>query len=306
MIMRTIHANGVRRRGASGRRLRTALVFAVVLLALSPVPAAAQQSRPDTGPAASQPLPILKEVGIDQKLNAKLPLDAEFSDEQGAPVKLGQFFGPRPVVLALVYYTCPMLCTQVLSGLAGSLQGVTFTVGKEYEVVIVSFNPGETPAMAVERKNNFVSRYIRAADASHIHFLTGRETSIKALTSAVGFRYVFDQASGQYAHPASIMVVTPDGRMSRYLYGVEFAPRDLKLALVEASAGKVGTMVDQALLLCYHYDPETGRYGLVIMNFVRAGGALTVLAMGLWIGLSLRRERRQVRSITPTSTTGTR
>lgn len=293
MIMRTVHADG-------------ALVFAVALLALSPVPAAAQQSRPDAGPAASQPLPILKEIGIDQKLNAKLPLDAEFSDEQGAPVKLGQFFGPRPVVLALVYYTCPMLCTQVLSGLAGSLQGVTFTVGKEYEVVIVSFNPGETPAMAVERKKNFVSRYIRAADASHIHFLTGRETSIKALTSAVGFRYVFDRASGQYAHPASIMVATPDGRMSRYLYGVEFAPRDLKLALVEASAGKVGTMIDQALLFCYHYDAETGRYGLVIMNFVRAGGALTVLALGLWIGLSLRRERRQVRSITPTSTTGTR
>jgi protein SCO1/2 len=254
----------------------------------------ARQSRVP-GKAAGEQVPILKEVGIDQKLNAQIPLDLEFSDEQGAPVKLGQFFGPRPVVMALVYYHCPMLCTQVLSGLAGSLQGVTFTVGQEYEVVIVSFDPGETPAMATEHKQQFVSRYIRKTDGTHIHFLTGRESSIKALTGAVGFRYVWDQASGQYAHPATIMVLTPDGRMSRYLYGVEFAPRDLKLALVEASAGRVGTFVDQTLLFCYHYDPETGRYGLAIMNFVRAAGALTLLALGLLIFLSLRRERKQVR-----------
>ena len=255
--------------------------------------AQAQRSRPDAGVAASQQLPILKEIGIDQKLDAKLPLDAEFSDENGNAVKLGQFFGQRPVVLGLVYYGCPMLCTQVLSGLAGSLQGVTFLPGKEYEVVVVSFDPGETPAMATERKKNFVSRYIRTVNPDHIHFLTGRESSIKALTTAVGFRYAWDEQTKQFAHPAAITVTTADGRISRYLYGVEFAPRDMKLALVEASEGKIGTVVDQAMLFCYHYDPETGRYGIVIMNFVRAAGALTVLAIGLGIVLSLRRERRQ-------------
>jgi protein SCO1/2 len=288
------------------RAFRGTVVFAAAFVALAAVPASAQRSMPESGTAASQPVPILKEIGIDQKLNAPLPLDAEFSDEQGAPVQLRQFFGERPVVLALVYYQCPMLCTQILSGLAGSLQGVTFTVGKEYEVVIVSFNPAETPTMAVERKKNFVSRFIREADPGHIHFLTGRESSIKAITSAVGFRYAYDQATGQYAHPASIMVATPDGRMSRYLYGVEFAPRDLKLALVEASAGQIGTVVDQALLFCYHYDPETGRYGIFIMNFMRAAGALTVLVLVGWIVLSLRRERRQARTLAPTSTAGTR
>jgi protein SCO1/2 len=302
--MRTVHAIDVRR--PAGRRLRTALLFAALLLTCGVQSARAQRSMPEAGTAASQPVPILKEIGIDQKLDAKLPLEAEFSDEQGASVKLGQFFGQRPVVLALVYYQCPMLCTQILSGLAGSLQGVTFTVGKEYEVVVVSFDPGETPAMAVERKKNFVSRFIRGADPGHVHFLTGRESSIKALTGAVGFRYAYDQATGQFAHPASIMIATPDGRMSRYLYGVEFAPRDLKLALVEASAGQIGTVVDQALLFCYHYDPETGRYGIVIMNFMRAAGALTVLALGAWIVLSLRREHRNARALAPTSTAGTR
>jgi protein SCO1/2 len=266
--------------------------------------AQAQRSRPDSGVAASQPVPMLKDIGIDQKPNAALPLDAEFSDEQGNPVQLRQFFGERPVVLALVYYSCPMLCTQVLSGLAGSLQGIAYAPGKEYEVVVVSFNPGETPAMATERKKNFVSRYIHKVDAAHIHFLTGRESSIKSLTSAVGFRYAWDQATGQFAHPAAITIATNDGRVSRYLYGVEFAPRDLKLAFVEASAGRVGSVVDQAMLFCYHYDPETGRYGIVIMNLVRAAGALTVLGLGLGIVLSLRRERRQ--AATAASTTGVR
>jgi protein SCO1/2 len=290
------------------RRPVTALLpLALALLVSWGVrPAEAQRSLPENSTAATQQIPILKEVGIDQKPNALMPLDAEFNDEQGAPVKLGQFFGERPVVMALVYYQCQMLCTQVLNGLAGSLQGVTLTVGKDYEVVVVSFDPGETPAMAAEHKANFVSRFLREADPSHIHFLTGREESIKALTSAAGFRYTRDEATGQYAHPAAIMVLTPDGRMSRYLYGVEFAPRDLKLALVEASAGRVGSVVDQALLFCYHYDPQTGRYGLVIMNFIRAGGALTLLALGGWIVLSLRRERRQPRAGAPDSPTGTR
>lgn len=289
------------------RTSTTLLALATMVACGAALSAQAGRSRPDSGVAASQPLPIMKEIGIDQKPDAKLPLDAEFSDETGAPVKLGQFYGPRPVVLALVYYRCPMLCTQVLSGLAGSLQGMSFTPGKEYEVVVVSFDPGETPALATERKKNFVSRYIRSVDPNHIHFLTGREASIKALTGAVGFRYAWDQSTGQFAHPAAITVTTNDGRVSRYLYGVEFAPRDLKLALVEASEGHVGSIVDQALLFCYHYDPESGRYGIVIMNFVRGAGALTVLAIALGIVFSLRRERRQAaRATAPASTTGVR
>jgi protein SCO1/2 len=283
--------------------------LAAALAAVCAAPAAAQQSRPLSvpapGKAATEQIPILKEIGIDQKLNAALPLDLEFNDEAGGVVKLRQFFGPRPVVLALVYYGCPMLCTQVLNGLAGSLQGVPFAVGQDYEVVVVSFDPGETPAMAAERKHQFVRRYIRDVREANIHFLTGREASIKALAGAVGFRYAWDQATSQFAHPAAITVLTADGRVSRYLYGVEFAPRDVKLALVEASEGRIGTLVDQAMLFCYHYDPERGRYGFVIMNVVRAGGALTLLALVGSIVLSLRRERRRS-SAAQAATTGTR
>ena len=284
------------------------LAASVVTAALAVSPALAQQSPPlsvpPPGKAATEQIPLLKEVGIDQKLDAQIPLDLEFSDEQGQPVKLGQFFGARPVVMALVYYECPMLCTQVLNGFAGSLQGMSFTVGQEFEVLVVSFDPGETPAMAAERKREFVRRYIRDAREANIHFLTGREASIKALTNAVGFRYTYDAAIDQYAHPAAITVLTPQGHVSRYLYGIEFAPRDLKLALVEASAGRVGTFVEQAMLFCYHYDPETGKYGLVIMNFVRAAGALTVLLMAGWIVLSLRRDRRQANADSRAAATG--
>jgi protein SCO1/2 len=281
---------------------------AVVSLA-SPV-LSAQQSRPlsvpPPGKAATEQIPMLKEVGIDQKPNAPLPLDAEFTDERGATVTLKQYFGQRPVVMALVYYGCPMLCTQVLNGLAGSLQGMSYTVGQEYDVLVISFDPGETPAMAAERKRDFLRRYIRDANPANIHFLTGREASIQAVTKAVGFRYAYDEAIDQYAHPAAITVLTSDGRVSRYLYGVEFAPRDLKLAIVEASEGRVGTVVEQALLFCYHYDPETGTYGFVIMNVVRAAGALTVLLLAGSIFVALRRERRRASAVAPTASTGTR
>jgi protein SCO1/2 len=291
--------------------LRWLAAAALVAVCASPVVSVgAQQSRPLSvpapGKAATEQIPILKEIGIDQQLGATLPLDLEFNDEAGGVVKLGQFFGTRPVVLALVYYGCPMLCTQVLNGLAGSLQGVPFAVGQDYDVLVVSFDPGETPAMAAERKHQFVRRYIRDVREANIHFLTGREASIKALTGAVGFRYAWDQATSQFAHPAAITVLTDDGRVSRYLYGVEFAPRDLKLALVEASDGKVGSLVDRAMLFCYHYDPERGRYGFVVMNIVRAAGALTVILIGGWIFLSLRRERRQTTAVAKTATTGTR
>jgi protein SCO1/2 len=283
-------------------------VAAVVSLAAPVV--SAQPSRPlsvpPPGKAATEQIPMLKEVGIDQKPNAQLPLDTEFTDEHGANVTLKQYFGQRPVVLALVYYGCPMLCTQVLNGLAGSLQGMSYTVGQEYDVLVVSFDPGETPAMAADRKKDFLRRYIRDANPANVHFLTGRDASIQALTRAVGFRYAYDKAIDQYAHPAAITVLTADGRVSRYLYGVEFAPRDLKLALVEASEGRIGTVVEQALLFCYHYDPESGKYGFVIMNVVRAAGALTVILLAGSIFVALRRERRRASAVAPTASTGTR
>lgn len=298
----------------SGVRRTLAQACAVVALLVWPAGAPlgvdleARQSRPraDAGVPASQPVPILKEIGIDQHPDAQIPMDLEFSDESGAPVKLQSLFKQRPVVMALVYYGCPMLCTQVLNGLAGSLQGLTLSAGQDYDVIVVSFDPGETPAMARDKKDQFVRRYIRSANQDQIHFLTGREASIKALTSTVGFRYTWDEASRQFAHPAAITILTPQGKISRYLYGVEFAPRDLRLALVEASDGKIGTIVDQAMLFCYHYDPDTGKYGFAIMSAIRTAGALTVLLLIASIVVSLRRERRQASAVARTAPTGTR
>ena len=245
------------------------------------------------GKAAGEKVPILKTVGLDQKLDAAVPLDIPFVDENGRDVKLGDYFGTRPVVLALVYYECPMLCTQVLSGLVGSMTTMNLDAGKDFDVVAVSFDPGETPSLAAGKKQSYVDRYRRKTAAGGFHFLTGRAASIDRLTAAVGFRYAYDPKIDQFAHPAVITVLTPAGHVSRYLFGIEYAPRDLRLALVEAADGRVGTLVDQMLLFCYHYDPLTGTYGLAILGLVRAGGALTVGALGLFILLALRRERRQ-------------
>jgi protein SCO1/2 len=264
-------------------------------------PAAAQPSRPlsvpPPGKAATEQIPILREIGVDQKLGAALPLDLEFVDETGATVTLQKYFTGRPVVLALVYYECPMLCTQVLNGLIGSLEGIAFDIGREFDVLVVSFDPGETPALAAEKKRQYVRRYGRAGSEPGMHFLTGRESSIRALAGAVGFRYAYDAAIDQYAHPAAVTVLTGEGRVSRYLFGIEFAPRDFKLALIDAADRRIGTALDQVLLFCYHYDPSTGRYGLVIMNLVRLAGALTVVVMAGSIFYSLRRERRRSQGV---------
>jgi len=274
-------------------------VSTVVLLSMVSTVAWAQPSGPMSVPppglAATEQIPILREVGIDQKLDEPVPLDLEFSDEQGRVVRLGDYFGARPVVLALVYYECPMLCTQVLNGLVGSLEALAFNPAQAFEVVVVSFDPGETPALAAASRQTALRRYGRPGTEAGWHFLTGRESSIRALTGAVGFRYAYDEAIDQYAHPAAITVLTGDGRVSKYLYGIEFAPRDLRLALVEAADGRIGTAVDQALLFCYHYDPETGTYGLVVMNLIRTGGVLTLVGLGAFILLALRRERRAAR-----------
>jgi protein SCO1/2 len=277
--------------------VRTALAAACLASVTFVAPALAQPSGPMSIPppniAASEQIPLLREVGIDHKLNGPLPLDTRFTDETGAEVRLGQYFTGKPVVLAFVYYECPMICTQVLNGLVGSLETLEWNAGEQFEVVVLSFDPGETAAIAADAKRTYLRRYGRPETHDGWHFLTGRKADIRTLTDAAGFRYVYDEAIDQYAHPAAITIATPDARVARYLYGIEFPPRDLRLALVEATDGQVGTMVDQALLFCYHYDPETGTYGFVIMNLVRLAGIVTLLVMGGAIFLSLRRERRQ-------------
>jgi protein SCO1/2 len=245
------------------------------------------------GQAASERPRLLAEVGIDQKLGAQVPLDLAFVDEAAQPVTLGRYFGARPVVLALVYYECPMLCTQVLNGLVSALGVLSFDAGREFEVVAVSFDPGETPGLARAKKAAYLDRYGRPGTAHGWHFLTGAQPSIARLTDAVGFRYAYDERTDQFAHAAAIMILTPEGRVSRYFYGIEYAPRDLRLGLVEASAHRIGTVVDQALLLCYHYDPTAGTYGLVVMNLVRAGGVVTLVLIGGFLAVAFRRERRR-------------
>ena len=248
---------------------------------------------PPPGPAATERLPILKDVGITQHLDATLPLDLQFNDETGREIPLRSLFGRRPVLLVLAYYECPMLCSEVLSAMVGSIETLSFNAGKEFEVVVVSFNPGDTPGMAAAKKQFYVTRYGRRGTETGFHFLTGREAAIKALTAAVGFQYVYDPKINQYAHPAMLTVLTPAGTISRYLLGIDFPARDLRLALVEAADGRIGTAVDQALLYCYHYDPLSGKYGLAILNVVRLGGVLIVAALGIFIVRSLRRERQQ-------------
>ncbi len=235
---------------------------------------------------------ILRAVGIEQRLGQPLPLDAIFQDESGRAVRLGQYFGKRPVILVLAYYDCPMLCTEVLNGLLSSLKTLSFDVGKEFEIVTVSFDPREKPADAAAKKKPYVDAYHRSGAASGWHFLTGGPDSIERVTTAVGFRYKFDESAGQFAHAAAIYIATPDGKLSRYFYGIDYAPRDLRLGLIEASEKRIGTPVDQILLYCYHYDPKVGRYGAVVMNMVRAGGVAAVLIMTTFLLVMWRRERR--------------
>ena len=242
---------------------------------------------------SSSSLPkALKEIGFDQNLDQQVPLDIPLVDEQGRTVKFGDYFGDKPVVLSLVYYDCPMLCTQVLNGLVSALGVLSLDVGKDFEVVTVSFDPREKPPLAAAKKASLLERYHRPGAAAGWHFLTGDQASITRLTKAVGFRYVWDDGLKQFAHPTGIMVLTPQGKVARYLFGIEYGPRDLRLALVDAASGKIGTAVDQVLLFCYHYDPETGKYGFAIMRTLRIAGVATVLAIGAFIVVMVRREKR--------------
>ena len=231
----------------------------------------------------------LREVKIEQRLNEQLPLDLEFKDEAGRTVQLGEYFNKsKPVILSLVFYKCPMLCNQILSGVMASLRAQTFTAGKEFDVLTVSFDPRETPEMAAEKKESYLSRYNRPGAERGWHFLTGDAENIRRLTEAVGFHYNYDEKTNQFAHASGIMLLTPEGKLSRYFYGIEYSPRDLRLGLVEASDNRIGSTVDQLLLYCYHYDPATGRYGPAVMNIMRLGGIITVLGVGALL-LVLRR-----------------
>jgi len=230
-------------------------------------------------PANTRP-PRLENVGIEQHLDAQVPADLTFHDEPGKSVKLGDYFGHKPLILNLVYYNCTMLCGEALAGLAGAMRLIKFDVGNEFDVVTVSFDPRETPAMAAAKKKDYVARYGRANAAAGWHFLTGQPESINALTKAVGFQYQYDAKTNQYAHATAIMVLTPQGRISRYFYGVDFPPKDLRMGLVEASQGKIGNTVDAVLLFCYHYDPETGKYGAMVANILRLAAGATILILG--------------------------
>jgi len=273
---------------------RLAMAGLAVMLLGAPIHVRAQgmgMPEPPLDPASKKPL-ILQKVGIDQKIGQQLPLDLPFVDDHGANVRLGDFFGKRPVVLALAYYECPMLCTQVLTGMTGSLKTMSFDAGKDFDVVVVSINPKEGPMLAAEKKATYVRHYGRPDTAAGWHFLTGSQASIETLASAIGFRYAFDEGIQQYAHAAAIYVATPAGVIARYLLGIEFTPRDLRLALVEASENRLGTVADQVLLLCYHYDPTTGKYGGAVLRAVRVGGVVTIVGFLTFLFVSLGRERR--------------
>jgi len=247
--------------------------------------------RASAQPAGVRP-PVLKDVGIDQLLNNQVPLDLEFRDEDGRTVKLAEYFKDKPVVLSLVYYGCPRLCTQVLTGLLGALKGLPMTPGKEFINLSVSFDPRETPQLAAAKKAEYLNRYNKPGAETGWHFLTGDEVSIQALTRAVGFRYVWDPVTKQYAHAGGIMILTPQGKVSRYFYGIEYAPRDLRFGVIDASAGKVGSLADQIILYCYMYDPERGTYGLVLMRLLRVFASFTLVTL-LALFLYLRRKEKQ-------------
>jgi protein SCO1/2 len=266
------------------------IIIAACLLALSSLPLVGQGMRgpmmngESMGIPANQKLPGLEFVGIEQHLNAEIPGDLAFRDELGNSVKLGDYFGNgRPVILNLGYYQCPMLCGEVLQGLTGSLKVLSFDVGKDFDVVTVSFDPHETPDMAATKKRDIMRRYGRGGADKGWHFLTGPTESINALTKAVGFQFQWDEKTQQYAHATTIVVLTPDRRVAQYFYGVEFPPKDLRLGLVQASNNKIGSVTDQMLLYCYHYDPRTGKYGAIISRILTIAGAATVLFLGPFV-----------------------
>ncbi len=272
---------------------------ALLMLALLASSAVAQMNNGVMSPPANTKPPRLENVGIEQRLDAQVPPGLIFRDDTGKTVKLGDYFGHKPLILNLVYYNCTMLCGEALAGLASAMRLVKFDVGDQFDVVTVSFDPRETPEMAAAKKKDYVGRYGRPNAAAGWHFLTGQPESINALTEAVGFQYQYDARTNQYAHATAIMVLTPQGRISRYFYGVDFPPKDLRMGLVEASQGKIGNAVDAVLLYCYHYDPETGKYGAMVANILRLAAAATILLLGGLIFILWRLDRSVTKKAAP-------
>jgi protein SCO1/2 len=261
----------------------------MLTLALSVVSWGQGMTKGIMSPPANVRPPGLKNVGIDQHLEEQIPPDLTFRDEAGKTVRIGEYFGQKPMILNLVYYQCPMLCSEVLSGLESSLRVLKFDVGKDFDVLTISFDPRETPEMASKAKAEYLKRYNRAGAENGWHFLTGPQESIDALTKAAGFQYQYDPKTGQFAHTTAIMVLTPGGKIAQYYFGVEYAPKDLRLGLVEASKGKIGNVVDEVLLYCYHYDPATGKYGAVITRILKLSAAATILILGGLLLILFRR-----------------
>jgi protein SCO1 len=236
----------------------------------------------------------LRAVDLEQKLGAQVPLDVTFRDETGRPVALKEYFGRRPVILSFVYYSCEDLCPLVLDGLVRSLRPISFNIGGEFDVLTVSFDARDTPELAAAKKSDFVGQYSRPGAEESSHFLIGDEAAIKSLTEAAGFRFNYESERDRFGHATGIILLTPEGTIARYFYGIEFSPRDLRLGLIEATDGKIASPIDQLLLFCYHYDPATGKYGLVITNIVRLAGIATVIALVTFIAVMLRRDRNRI------------
>ena len=282
------HPDCGEKRDRWGRVGITSLVAAVLLVHALAAPA---DTQPAVGqPAAAQP-DALRGVGIDQRLDQQVPLDVVFRDETGAPVAFGSLLRGKPVILSLVYYRCPMLCTLVLNGLLSAMRALPFDAGREFDVITVSFDPTDTPDRAAQEKATYLADYRRPGAADGWHFLTGDATAIERLAAAVGFRYRYDPERKEFAHAAGIEVLTPTGVIARYFFGVEFSPRDLKFGLIEAAENRIGTPIDQLLLFCFRYDPGSGRYTAAVLNGVRAGGVITLLALAGFIAWAVRRER---------------
>ena len=254
-------------------------------------------ARPSSGHSSTGLPTALRDVRIEQKLDQQLPLDLVFRDENGQDVKLGKFFGPRPVVLALVYYDCPMLCTQILNGMVTTFRVLPFQIGKEFDVVTISFDPRETSTLAATKKKVYIDHLpdnMQAGANRGWHFLTGDSTNIERIADAVGFRYHYDEATKQFAHASAIMVATPEGKLSRYFYGVTYSARDLRFGLMESSQNKIGSVTEQLSLYCYQYDPKTGKYGAAVMRVLRITGVITLLGIVAMIIFLRPRNRHQV------------
>lgn len=270
------------------RACRSTVVQALAVLALALGAWGQAMTQGVLSPPANLRPPGLKNVGIEQHLNEQIPPDLMFRNETGKAVRLGDYFGKKPLILNLVYYQCPMLCGEVLSGLESALRVLKFDVGKEFDVLTISFDPNETPEMASAKKAEFLKRYGRPGAAEGWHFLTGPQGSIDALTKAAGFQYEYDAKSRQFAHATAIMVLTPEGKIAQYYYGVEFAPKDLRLGLIQASQNKIGNLVDEVLLYCYHYNPDTGKYGAIVSRVLKLAAGATILLLGTFLIVMFR------------------